>query len=428
MERYDGDRRRSMTPRRFFVLSVVMVVLLQQSMIASKTRNSSTSSTDSRKILSVKAFAIINTVTSTRTTYQHQTQTTQLQQLQQLYQPQRIRTLRVENTVKTANSVVSLLSSFSSSSESQQNSRNDSSRQQQQQQQKQPSSTSSSSSSSSTRGLSNQQGKRELFQSILEPPPNYSDSDIVFDATQSNIIPVLDDSVVTLMHCIVRAADGRKAENIVALYVAHLTTMTSVLVVVSGNSRPQNQAICAAIRTAVSDLNQNLQLNNDDNDSNSNSNSETIKSSVVQYAQPGIEGSAESGWMILDYGSVMVHVMTPKSRLFYNIEGKWKQPQPMTIVGGAGGEGGASSSSSSETGKTTTVMTTALPLDISQSIVPNTASVSAAMQLQQQQQRIGSMDGMEDEDRDDFDTTNESTITDDEEVDNEDEEVDPFWS
>merc|ERR1712115_246858 len=36
------------------------------------------------------------------------------------------------------------------------------------------------------------------------------------------------------------------------------------------------------------------------------------------------EGSADSGWTILDYGSIMVHVMTPKSRLFYNVEGKWK--------------------------------------------------------------------------------------------------------
>ena len=35
------------------------------------------------------------------------------------------------------------------------------------------------------------------------------------------------------------------------------------------------------------------------------------------------EGSADSGWILLDYGEVMVHVMTPKSRLFYDMEGQW---------------------------------------------------------------------------------------------------------
>ena len=37
------------------------------------------------------------------------------------------------------------------------------------------------------------------------------------------------------------------------------------------------------------------------------------------------EGSADSGWILLDYGEVMVHVMTPKSRLFYDMEGQWRE-------------------------------------------------------------------------------------------------------
>jgi len=36
------------------------------------------------------------------------------------------------------------------------------------------------------------------------------------------------------------------------------------------------------------------------------------------------EGSASSGWIILDYGDIMVHIMTPKSRLYFDIEGKWR--------------------------------------------------------------------------------------------------------
>ena len=114
----------------------------------------------------------------------------------------------------------------------------------------------------------------------------------------------VDDELLELVHCIVRAADGRKADNIVALQVHHISTLASVLVILSGNSRPQNQAIAAAVTKAVAEQ--------------------------FDGQRPGgtrgvPEGSAESGWMLLDYGSVMVHVMTPKSRLFYNVEGQWKE-------------------------------------------------------------------------------------------------------
>ena len=37
-----------------------------------------------------------------------------------------------------------------------------------------------------------------------------------------------------------------------------------------------------------------------------------------------ITGNADSGWILLDYGDVMCHVMTPKSRLFYDMEGQWR--------------------------------------------------------------------------------------------------------
>jgi len=45
------------------------------------------------------------------------------------------------------------------------------------------------------------------------------------------------------------------------------------------------------------------------------------------------EGTADSGWILLDYGDVMVHVMTPRSRLFYDIEGKWKKGEDMDLSG-----------------------------------------------------------------------------------------------
>jgi ribosome-associated protein len=125
----------------------------------------------------------------------------------------------------------------------------------------------------------------ETFVGDLNKPPNSAEQD----------------ELTAFVNCIVKAADGRKADDIVALSVSHVTTLCSCLVILSGNSRPQNQAITAAIQNEVKD----------------------------KYdRKPGgtgvPEGSADSGWMLLDYGDVMVHIMTPKSRLYYNVEGQWR--------------------------------------------------------------------------------------------------------
>jgi ribosome-associated protein len=208
---------------------------------------------------------------------------------------------------------------------------------------------------------SNQQGKRDMINLMYgeqEQLPVVVSTENENSHHEKNLV-VLDDTELDLIHTIVRAADGRKAENIVALYVAHITTLTSVLIVVSGNSRPQNQAIGTAIRTAVT--------------------ARSMPTSTNVPPPPSIEGTAESGWMILDYGSIMVHIMTPKSRLFYNIEGKWKQPTLLVVNNRNENDqypNDATTGRASTTTTTTAVTATAIPLDLSQILIPNSSAPS----------------------------------------------------
>jgi len=83
--------------------------------------------------------------------------------------------------------------------------------------------------------------------------------------------------------------------------ISKVTTVAGFVIICTGNSRPQNQAIAAAIQDDIE---------------------EEFGYGLRGNGVP--EGSADSGWILLDFGDVMVHVMTPKSRLFYDIEGQWK--------------------------------------------------------------------------------------------------------
>lgn len=38
-----------------------------------------------------------------------------------------------------------------------------------------------------------------------------------------------------------------------------------------------------------------------------------------------IEGEADSGWVLMDYGDVMVHLFAPEARAYYDLEGFWEE-------------------------------------------------------------------------------------------------------
>jgi ribosomal silencing factor RsfS len=56
--------------------------------------------------------------------------------------------------------------------------------------------------------------------------------------------------------------------------------------------------------------------------------SHSSSSSAEQLLPPlSVLGDASSDWAVLDAGAVVVHVLTERARLFYNLEGLWGGPQ-----------------------------------------------------------------------------------------------------
>ena len=109
-----------------------------------------------------------------------------------------------------------------------------------------------------------------------------------------------------LTETIVSALDDLKARDVTVLDVHSLTTITDTMIVASGTSDRH-----------VRSLAENL--------------IEQCKKSGVRPI--GVEGLEGGEWVLVDLPDVLVHVMLPKVRDFYNLEKLWSSPAPATAAG-----------------------------------------------------------------------------------------------
>jgi ribosome-associated protein len=96
---------------------------------------------------------------------------------------------------------------------------------------------------------------------------------------------------------IARSADDRKGWDIVILKVGEVSYLADYFVIVTGFSRAQVRAISLAIEEKVE--------------------------KEWQRKPVRVEGVAESSWILQDYGDVIVHILLPQEREFYNLEAFW---------------------------------------------------------------------------------------------------------
>ena len=46
----------------------------------------------------------------------------------------------------------------------------------------------------------------------------------------------------------------------------------------------------------------------------------------------GREGQPKSGWVLLDYGDVILHLFAPDERAYYDLEGLWHAATPVVRI------------------------------------------------------------------------------------------------
>jgi ribosome-associated protein len=104
---------------------------------------------------------------------------------------------------------------------------------------------------------------------------------------------------------IVELAEDKKAADIVLLELGELTTMADYFVICSGGSERQLEAIATGIIGTLRD----------------------------ERTKPiGREGTSASHWILIDFGSVIVHVFTPPERDYYGLEKHWAEARTILRV------------------------------------------------------------------------------------------------
>jgi ribosome-associated protein len=122
-----------------------------------------------------------------------------------------------------------------------------------------------------------------------------------------------DDGSEKLARTIAEAGSERKAGEILLLKVAEVSYLSDYFVMMTGYSRVQVRAIAAAIEAKVE--------------------------SDLQRRPLRTEGKAEGSWVLQDYGDVIVHIMMPREREFYNLEAFWIHAERISLPNSDDGEG-----------------------------------------------------------------------------------------
>jgi len=96
--------------------------------------------------------------------------------------------------------------------------------------------------------------------------------------------------------------DDMKAVDVVSLDVRHLTSITDAMFVASGRSDRHVRAIAEAVLERCKE---------------------------AGYKALGVEGIEAGEWVLIDLADVIVHVMIPAKRAFYEIEKLWDISRPV---------------------------------------------------------------------------------------------------
>ena len=117
----------------------------------------------------------------------------------------------------------------------------------------------------------------------------------------------LDKDTQHLYEAAFNALADLKAQNVVTLDVRPLTSMTDIMIIASGTSTRHVKALADEVQ---------------------------VKAKAAGFMPVGMEGEKEGEWVLIDLAGVIVHVMLPAVRDYYDLEALWGGQKPVFHLGG----------------------------------------------------------------------------------------------
>jgi ribosome-associated protein len=109
-----------------------------------------------------------------------------------------------------------------------------------------------------------------------------------------------------LARLVAEACDDRKAVDVRLIRVEEISSLADWFVICSGLSDVQVRAIARSVEDRLE-----------------------LESSRLPLRQ---EGQGEGRWVVLDYGEVIVHVLAPQERSYYDLESFWGHGEQIRYV------------------------------------------------------------------------------------------------
>lgn len=114
------------------------------------------------------------------------------------------------------------------------------------------------------------------------------------------------DSNTDLLQQITTLLDDFKAQDLLAIDVRGLSSLSDYIVIASGTSSRHLHAMAENLVAALKNRG---------------------------YQPLGVEGRKDSDWVLVDTNDVIVHLMLPQARDFYNLEKLWDAPRVQSLGG-----------------------------------------------------------------------------------------------
>ena len=102
-----------------------------------------------------------------------------------------------------------------------------------------------------------------------------------------------------------RAAESKKATDIIVLDLTGITSFADYFVICTGANQRQIQAIGDEVHVQIKKQAGELPLS--------------------------VEGYTQAEWVLADYGDLLVHVFSPKARQYYDLERLWRSAKTLEI-------------------------------------------------------------------------------------------------